>query len=397
MQKTPMGSRRHVTILGNMNAGKSTLFNAILGQEGSIVSSYEGTTTDPVVKAMELNPFGPIALVDTGGIDDLSSIGMQRVEKTKKIVDRTDLVLYVADINSFDERGYDDIILQLKEKSIPHILVFTKCDIASEKIQKSHRDRYMDAVFVAESDMDSIGLLKKRIVEELEKLGDDDETLIGDLLPENSTVIMVVSIDAGAPKGRLILPQVQFIRDCLDHGIKCLVTKEKQLESTLLNMGNVDLVVTDSQNFKSVASIVPKKIPLTSFSMLLARQKGDMDTLMNGVSMVEKLADGDKILIAEACTHNKSHEDIGRVKIPTLLQKYTGRKLQFDFYGGYDFPENLYEYKLVVHCGGCMINRSAVNMRLSKCIDEGVAVTNYGVLLAYLNDILPRCSEVFYG
>lgn len=397
MEKTPMGSRRHVTILGNVNAGKSTLFNAILGQHGSIVSNHRGTTTDPVVKAMELVPFGPIVLIDTGGLDDRSPVGAKRIERTKRIVDRTDLVLYAADVTSFDDEEYKAIASELREMSIPHILVFTKCDMVSEEKKRLLKEEHERAVFTSEKDLESIELLKKRIGRELRKLGTDEETLVGDILPVDSTVIMVVSIDAGAPKGRLILPQVQFIRDCLDHGIKCLVTKEEQLEEALSELKAVDLVVTDSQNFKTVERTVPRDIPLTSFSMLLARQKGDMDIFMEGVEKVEELTDDAKILIAEACTHNTSHEDIGRVKIPTLLKKHTGKDLQFDFYGGHDFPENLHEYELVVHCGGCMINKRAIETRLLRCQAEGVSVTNYGVLLAYLNGILPRCSETFYG
>ncbi|NMA95111.1 MAG: [FeFe] hydrogenase H-cluster maturation GTPase HydF [Clostridiales bacterium] len=396
MHKTPRGSRKYVTILGNVNVGKSTLFNAILGQERSIVSDHKGTTTDPVAVSMELIPFGPIVLVDTGGLDDFSPLGEQRIRETRKIVNRTDLILYVIDINSFDEREFTDNVLEFTKKNIPHILVFTKCDKATKETIAALQSRYTEAAFISNNE-ESIELLKAKIGQCLGKLDKDEETLIGDILPKGSIVVMVVSIDAGAPKGRLILPQVQFIRDCLDHGVKCLVTKEDELESALVSLQKVDLVVTDSQNFKTVERVVPQKIPLTSFSMLLARQKGDMDMYMEGIKAIADLTEGAKILIAETCTHNTSHEDIGRVKIPTLLKEHIGKELKFDFYSGHDFPDKLRDYALVIHCGGCMMNKKGIKTRLEMCQDMGVPVTNYGVILAHLSGILKRCSELFYG
>ncbi len=395
MDKTPISMRKHVTILGDTNVGKSTLFNSILGQERSIVSEHRGTTTDPVIKAMELIPFGPIALIDTGGLDDVSQVGKARVKRTIEILDRTDFAIYAADIISFDDMKYREVVLRLNEKGIPHMLVFTKCDRVSRSIQENLRSRYKKAVFTSQEDTESIAELKQRLAAELKKLGDGEEPLIGDLLPANSTVIAVVSIDTGAPKGRLILPQVQFMRDCLDHGIKCLVIREEELREALLELKKIDLVVTDSQKFKSVDKIVPDEIPLTSFSMLFARQKGDIDLLIEGAKKIENLPDNAKVLIVEGCTHNATHEDIGRVKIPTLLKRYTGLDIQFDFYGGYDFPEELSDYHMVIHCGGCMLNKKAVESRLLKCEIKGIPVTNYGVLLAYLNGILERCSRIF--
>ena len=395
MEKTPIASRLHVGIFGNTNAGKSSLFNAIFGQDIVIVSEEKGTTTDPVVKAMELNPFGPITLVDTAGLDDQSSIGISRVDKTMKMLGRIDLALYAVDIKDFDELAYLDMVLEFEKNKISHILVFTKADKASQLEKQNMKKTYKEAVFTAKDDTHSINILKQTMGHVLQQLQTKDDVVIGEVLSPGSTVVMVVPLDAAAPKGRLILLQVQFIRECLDFGIHCLVTKETQLKKALENLKQVDLVVTDSQAFELVNKIVPAEIPLTSFSMLLARQKGDVDILMEGVRHIEALPEGGRILMAEGCSHSHTHEDIGRVKIPNLIQKYTGKNLNFDFYSGYDFPENLKEYDLVVHCGGCMLSKKAVYNRLWICEQAEVPVTNYGIVLAYVNGILPRCSEIF--
>ena len=395
MANTPISLRKHITILGDTNVGKSTLFNNILGQERSIVSEHRGTTTDPVIKAMELIPFGPIALIDTGGLDDVSQVGEERVKTAMEILDRTDLAIYAADIISFDEIKYEEVVDKLDKKKIPHILVFTKCDKVSRAVKEDLKASYKRAIFTCKEDRESIENLKYKMAEELKKMGSEEDSLIGDLIPPNSTVIAVVSIDSGAPKGRLILPQVQFIRDCLDHGIKCLVTKEEGLKDAILELKEVALVVTDSQNFKNIDKLVPDGIPLTSFSMLFARQKGNMNILLEGVEKVENLSENARVLIAEGCTHNTTHEDIGRVKIPKLLKEHTGVDIQFDFYGGHDFPKDLSDYDMVIHCGGCMLNKKAMETRLLKCASKDVPVTNYGILLAYLNGILERSSRIF--
>ena len=398
MEQTPIAARRHLSIFGNTNAGKSALFNAILGQEAVIVSEHKGTTTDPVIKAMELIPYGPIALIDTAGLNDNSDVGALRIEKTKGILDRTDLALYLVDMASFDQdaqNAYEKFLIQFETKAIPHILVFTKKDLVPAETEKIFSGKYPNAVFTAHTEQKSIEKLKAKMVQELNKLENNDATLIGDLLPENSTVLLVVPIDSAAPKGRLILPQVQLIRDCLDHGMKCYVTREKELYRALSDVKKVDLVVTDSQVFSLVNEIVPREIPLTSFSLLFARQKGDLDQFMQGVKVLESLPEQAKILIAEGCTHNHTHEDIGRVKIPALIKKYTGKNMRFDFYGGHDFPQNLADYALVIHCGACMLNKKAVVSRLLKCRNLGIPITNYGIILAYLNGILARCSEIF--
>lgn len=395
MQKTPIASRLHVSIFGKTNAGKSSLFNAIFGQDVAIVSSQKGTTTDPIVKAMELNPFGPIALIDTAGLDDDTLIGESRIKKTKEILARTDLAIYAADIRYFDEAAYLNMVLEFEKSKIAHMLVFTKTDKVGEGRKSAIKNLYKDASFTSIEDGKTIDALKLAIGERLQGLKTKDDPLIGDLIKPGSTVIMVAPLDGAAPKGRLILPQVQFIRECLDYEIHCHVVRETRLDEALRNLKRVDLVVTDSKIFGLVNKIVAKEIPLTSFSMLLARQKGDIKQLMEGVQHLEHIVDGGKILMAEGCSHSSTHEDIGRVQIPNLIEKHTGKKFQFDFYSGYDFPSNLKEYALVIHCGGCMINKKSILTRLWVCQEAGIPVTNYGVILAYLNGILPRCSEIF--
>lgn len=389
MENTPLAFRTHVSIFGSTNAGKSALFNKLIGQDMMIVSDTAGTTTDPVTKAMELLPYGPIALTDTAGLGDMSIIGEERMKKTKKILEKTDFAIYVSDINNFDVSAYHEILTDFNKMHIKHLLVFTKCE------NNNNNKEYPDAVYVSIYDDGSIEKLKKRLQEELSKVKTNDSTMIGGLLPEGSTIVMVVPIDSEAPKGRLILPQVQFLRDCLDHHMKTIVVRESELKAVLADLGNVDLVVTDSQVFGTVASIVPEDIMLTSFSMMMARMKGDLSKLIEGAEAIKMLTDTSRILIAEACTHNVSHEDIGRVKIPKLLRKSTGKKLEFDHYFSHDFPSDLSKYDLVIHCGGCMINSRSMNNRIEFCRQAGVPITNYGVVLAYANGILERSTQIF--
>lgn len=388
MEKTPVSLRKHIAIFGQTNAGKSTLFNAILGQDMSIVSKVSGTTTDPVIKAMELIPYGPVTLIDTAGLGDATELGEQRIKKTKDILMRTDLVLYVRDINSDNQEDFDF-------GETAKIKVYTKCDIADKGRIEEVKKIDENAVFVYEHSEDGLKVLKERMVAELKKQENDDETLLGDIVPANSTVVLVVPIDDAAPKGRLILPQVQTIRDCLDHNIKSVVTNVEMLAETLSELKSVDLVVTDSQAFHQVSEIVPEDIDLTSFSMLLANQKGRINQQIEGTKAIAKLCDGDEILMLESCTHSTTHEDIGKVKIPALLQKKTGKKLNFTHISGYDFPENIEKYNLVIQCGGCMINKRTIQNRLALFEERGIPVTNYGVILAYLNGILDRAAKVF--
>lgn len=391
MSNTPIAFRTHVSVFGNTNAGKSALFNAITGQDMVIVSDKAGTTTDPVTKAMELLPYGPIALTDTAGLGDSTEIGAQRMEKTKKILDKTDFAIYAADCSAFDEASYLKAKEIFEKRKIGHMLVFTKSDLGMGTLT----EEYPDAVFVSVKDSGSIENLKNVLQSHLSKLSEKEQTMIGDLLPKGSTVVMVIPIDSEAPKGRIILPQVQFLRDCLDHGIKAVATRDTELAETLEELNRIDLVVTDSQAFKYVSSVVPEKIPLTSFSMMMARMKGDLKVLSEGATAIDSLKDGSKILMAEACTHNSSHEDIGRVKIPALLRKYTNKNLSFDYYVHHDFPDNLLEYDLVIHCGGCMINSRSMNNRIEFCRESGVPITNYGVVIAYVNGILERSRQIF--
>ena len=391
MNNTPLSLRTHISIFGNTNAGKSALFNKLLGQNLAIVSEMSGTTTDPVTKAMELIPFGPVAITDTAGLSDTTAIGEKRIKKTKAVLNNTDFALYIADSTDFDEESYLSFKTELKERNLPHLLVFSKSDIADHNLSEKHPDSVSVSVF----DESSIENLKSILIQKLNEHIHKEETLIGNLLPPGSTVVLVIPIDSQAPKGRLILPQVQLIRDCLDHNITAVCIRPEELKHTLDALVKTDMVVTDSQIFKTVAQIVPPQIKLTSFSMLLAAQKGDIKTFISGAEAIDNLKDGSKILMAEACTHNVSHEDIGRKKIPAMLKKHTGKQLEFDFYVHKDFPDDLREYDLVIHCGGCMINSALISRRIQLCKNADVPITNYGVAIAYANGILSRSKAVF--
>ncbi len=391
MEKTPLSLRTHITFFGNTNSGKSSLFNKLIGEDLMIVSEFEGTTTDPVTKAMELIPFGPVAVTDTAGWGDTTGIGDKRQAKTDKLLDRTDFAIYTADSSAFDKSHYDNACKEFDKRKIGHMLVFTKSDLCTGDVAKD----YPEAVVVSVYDDKSIDNFKKKLILCLTKTVKEEKSMIGGLLPEGAMVVLVIPIDSEAPKGRLILPQVQLIRDCLDNGMRAVCVRDTELKKTLDEIKNVDLVVTDSQVFKKVSQIVPQNIKLTSFSMLLSNAKSDIKTLAEGVSAIEKLHDGSRILMAEACTHNTSHEDIGRVKIPTILRNYTGKDLEFEYSIHHDFPADLSKYDLVIHCGGCMINQKTMQNRIKQCQDAGVSVTNYGVILSYANGILKRSMEIF--
>jgi len=390
MEKTPLSLRKHIAIFGDTNAGKSTLFNAILGQDVSIVSEISGTTTDPVTRAMELIPYGPVAFIDTAGLGDTTELGDARVKKTREILARTDLVLYVKDVNADSNTEFDFG----KTKKIN---VYTKCDIATDDRINYVKGLDPDGIFIYEHTEKGLKELKDRIVSILSSMEKEAETLLGDIVPSGGMVVLVIPIDDAAPKGRLILPQVQTLRDCLDHNIRATVTTVETLAKTLNELPQVDLVVTDSQAFKEVDNIVPQEIPLTSFSMLLANQKGGINQLLDGLDVIKTLNDDDEILMLEACTHITTHDDIGKVKIPALLQKKTGKKLNFTHLSGHDFPEDVEKYKLVIQCGGCMINKRAIQSRLEILAQKNIPVTNYGVILAYLNGIAERAASVFKG
>ncbi len=393
MNKTPNSNRIHIGIYGNRNAGKSSLFNAIIGQNISIVSDTSGTTTDPVLKAMELIPFGPVVWLDTAGLDDIGSLGSLRIEKTKQMMDRTDFAIYVVDGTSPDHTGYLETAKLFKRFNIPHMVVVNKMELIGKSEKTEIESSFGSVTFVSSQVQESVLDLVDDIQKRLEKL-EEDLPLVGDLLPYGSTVVLVVPIDSEAPKGRIILPQVQVIRDCLDHGIKCHVVRDTELEQTLLELPRIDLVITDSQAFAAVSEMVPQSIKLTSFSILLARQKGDIGSLLEGIRAFEKMDAGSKILISESCTHNHSHEDIGRVKIPNLIKKNISEEIQIEFSMGQDFPVMLDRYDLIIHCGACMVNRKTMESRIRKSSLQFVPMTNYGLTLAYFTGILNRSIEI---
>jgi [FeFe] hydrogenase H-cluster maturation GTPase HydF len=394
MNATPNSNRITITIYGKRNAGKSSLLNSITGQEVSIVSEVKGTTTDPVKKAMELIPVGPVLFIDTAGIDDEGTLGSLRIKRSLEVGRRTNLAIYVMDITDLDEDSFNTMKKHFEKYNIPYILVINKIDKVSSNYVEEVKNIYKDAIFVSSLTGTNINQLKEELINRIKALR-EDPPLVGDLVPYNGKVILVIPIDKEAPKGRLILPQVQVIRDLLDHGVKTYVVRDTELESALKDIDDVDLVITDSQIFKKVDQIVPQNINITSFSILFARQKGDLDEYINGTKVIEGLPDGANILIAENCTHNVSHVDIGRVKIPKLLEKKTGKKVNFHFKTGYDFTEDLRDYSLVIHCGGCMVNRKEILNRIKICKEQKVPITNYGVLLAYLNGILDRATNIF--
>ena len=393
MNKTPNANRVHIGIYGNRNAGKSSLFNAIIGQDVAVVSEFEGTTTDPVFKAMELIPFGPVVWIDTAGLDDEGILGSLRVEKTKQMLQRTDYALYVMDGANPSVSAFFQMKEVFKRFNIPFLLVINKNDLLTPENKASIEAINHTKIFVSSNELSDIHNLNDLLQVQLKGL-EEEEPLVGDLLPYGSTVVLVVPIDSEAPKGRIILPQVQIIRDCLDHGIKCHVVRDTELQETIDELSHIDLVITDSQAFAEVSKIVPEHIPLTGFSILFSRQKGDIDKLLSGLETFKTLGPGSKILIAENCTHNHSHEDIGRVKIPRLIHTKVNPDIQIEYSMGHDFPMDLSKYDLVIHCGACMVNRKTMLYRIDRSENDSVPITNYGLTLAYFSGILDRSIEI---
>ncbi|NFL55946.1 [FeFe] hydrogenase H-cluster maturation GTPase HydF [Clostridium botulinum] len=394
MNTTPNANRIHITFIGKTNSGKSSLMNAIIGQDISIVSPIEGTTTDPVSKSMELIPLGPVLFTDTAGLEDNTELGKVRIEKTLNTLLKTDFAIYVMSAKDIDINLYKKTINKFKEQNISYITVINKMDIIEKNKIDNIKKIIEDPIFVSSNDINSILNLKDLIIKNLSKTKEDD-TIIGNLLPRNSKVIMVIPIDSEAPKGRLILPQVQLIRDCLDHSIKSYVVRDTELKSALDDLKNVDLVITDSQAFKKVNNIIPKNIKLTSFSILLANYKGDLKTFVEGTKAINTLNKNSKILISESCTHNYSHEDIGRVKIPNMINSHVDKKLNYEFKMGESFPQDVDKYDLIIHCGACMVNKKSMDSKLKLCMEKNVPITNYGILISYLTGILDRSIEVF--
>lgn len=394
MNTTPNANRKHIGIYGNTNSGKSSLMNKILGQDISLVSNVEGTTTDPVQKAMELIPFGPVLLIDTAGLEDKTELGEIRVKKSFEFLKRLDFAIYVVDGKNLDIDTYKKWKREANKYNINYIVVVNKLDRLNDDEINNINNIFDNPLFISAKKNENIDKLKDELIKYLEQ-DEEDKPIVGDLLSYGSNVVLVVPIDSEAPKGRIILPQVQVIRDCLDHGIKTYVVRDTELEEALKEIKNVDLVITDSQAFKEVDKIVPKEINLTSFSILFARQKGELSYLLEGANKLKDLKPGDKILICESCTHNISHEDIGRVKIPRMLNKIAGGELNLEYKVGYDFNEDVEKYDMVIHCGACMVNRKSVINKINLCKEKNVPITNYGLVIAYFTGILDRSIEIF--
>lgn len=395
--KTLKSMRLHIGIFGKTNVGKSSLLNRITNQDVSIVSNIAGTTTDVVEKTMELLPIGPVNFLDTAGINDSTALSSERIEKTMKIINRTDVAIVVCDYNGIDD--YErNLIEKFNELKIPFMIFINKTDekYPSDSIIEDLKN-YTEHILLSSVKTDDLIVFK--IKELLVKLLPEDfvnsPTIVGDLIPQGSTVILVIPIDKEAPKGRIILPQVQTLRDLLDNNCVSIVVKESELKSAIDNLKSApSLVVTDSQAFKNVSEIVPENIPLTSFSILFARLKGDLNAFSQGAKSIEKLQDGDRVLILESCTHHAIEDDIGRVKIPNLLRKKTGKNLIIDNIAGHDFPD-ISKYKLIIHCGACMTNRREVLSRILLASENNVPITNYGICISYCLGILPRALKIF--
>jgi [FeFe] hydrogenase H-cluster maturation GTPase HydF len=397
MRNTPKGFRLHIGLFGRRNVGKSSLLNALTRQTVSIVSDIAGTTTDPVEKPMELLPIGAVLFIDTAGIDDVGALGEMRVQKTKQVFDRTDVGIIVTIAGEWGE--FEEAILtELRERKIPVIVVFNKTDIARVDNVQETRLKELQILCIETSAARGEGVLELR--EALVKSAPEEfinaPAIIGDLVPAGELVVLVIPIDLEAPKGRLILPQVQSIRDILDNDAYCLVVKERELRDALDRLKRPPaLVVTDSQAFLKVAGDTPDDVLMTSFSILFARFKGDLVEFVRGALAIENLVPGDKVLICESCSHHPIGEDIGRVKLPRWLRQYVGGKLEFTHVQGHDFPEDLGSYKLAVHCGACMWNRREVLSRIIRCQQAGVPITNYGLAIAYSLGIFARALGPF--
>lgn len=403
MIETPRGNRVHIAIYGRTNAGKSSLINKITNQSISLVSEIRGTTTDPVYKAMELLPIGPVVFIDTAGIDDTTELGELRVKKTKEILNKMDIALLLIStevVLENQELNYEkEWIREIKKREKPFIVILNKVDLVSvEKLQeieeKVKRELGCEISKVTTSREESIQTIKNKIIEYAPKIV-VEEKLIGDKIKIGDKILLVAPQDIQAPKGRLILPQVQVIRDILDNGgIPTVVTLDNLKEGLAIFQWKPDLVITDSQVFKTVDEILDKEVPLTSFSIIMARAKGDLETLYRGAKRINSLKEGDRVLIAEACTHHQLKGDIAREKLPMLLQKKAGR-LEIDNCSGKDFPEDISKYSLVIHCGSCMLNRAETISRLGECSNKEIPITNFGMAIAEINGILDRVMEIF--
>lgn len=391
MNTTPAGERVHIGFFGKRNAGKSSLLNAVTGQELAVVSPVEGTTTDPVYKAMELLPLGPVMLIDTPGFDDEGQLGELRVKKTVQVLEKTDIAVLVAEAGRGLVTCDEELITLFREREIPYIIVFNKSD-SNGTVEDNN---ITDVIYASAITGAGVRELKEKLAVMLPDR--EERRLAADLVKPLDVVVLVVPIDSAAPKGRLILPQQQTIRDLLEAGAIPLVTRESELAESFAKLREKPaLVITDSQAFAEVAAIVPREIPLTSFSILMARYKGFLKLAIEGASAIDRLRDGDKVLIAEGCTHHRQCDDIGTVKIPRFLKKYTGKELVIETSSGAGFPEDLTPYALIIHCGGCMLNEREVLRRMRFADRQGVPVTNYGIAIAKMKGILERSISYVY-
>ena len=392
MNNTPSAERIHIGIFGRRNAGKSSIINALTGQDLSIVSDKKGTTTDPVLKAMELLPLGPVVMIDTPGLDDEGDLGRLRIQKAYQILNKTDIALLIIDGTVGMTDADEQILKRIRSKNIPYLIVMNKADLLSDH---QHNAKDKDTLWVSALNRTQIHELKEQIAR-LVPSDEPDHYIVRDLVSPLDFVILVVPGDKAAPKGRLILPQQQTIRDLLEAGAVSVITRDTELKDTLKKLGTAPaLVITDSQVFKTVSQIVPKDIPLTSFSILFARYKGNLNTLVNGAKYIDELENEDTILICEGCTHHRQCDDIGTVKLPGWLKKHTGKTLNFEFTSGTEFPLKLDKYRLIIHCGGCTLNEREIKYRMKCAEDAGIPMTNYGTAIAYMNGILAQSLEIF--
>ena len=400
LNAAPSSDRVHIGIFGRRNAGKSSIINAITGQNLAIVSDIKGTTTDPVLKAMELLPLGPVVMIDTPGLDDTGELGDLRIQKAYQILNKTDIAVLIIDGTSGMTDVDTGILKRILKKGIPYVVVLNKSDLApgsntdfSERMPAVPSDKI---IAVSTVTGENIHELKELIARQAP--AENERRIVYDLIKPFDFVVLVVPIDKAAPKGRLILPQQQTIRDVLESGAISIVTRETELEETLEKLGNPPaLVITDSQAFEKVAAAVPLDIPLTSFSILFARYKGNLETVVNGAKALDTLEEGDTILISEGCTHHRQCEDIGTVKLPRWIASHTGKKVNYEFSSGTEFPMDLSKYKLIIHCGGCTLNEREMKYRLQCAQDQNIPITNYGIAIAHMKGILDRSIEIFKG
>ncbi len=398
MSLAPRGERLVIALIGKRNAGKSSLINALVGQEIAIVSEVAGTTTDPVDKHYELLPLGPVTFFDTAGVDDTGDLGEQRVKSTRKVLYRADIVLFVNDNQAFCAQELE-MLGRIKELEIPTLMIFNKADLSTPQPSNQAWCQASDIPFVSVSALEKTGIIeaKEALVKLAPKYKLENRILVGDLIKPKDRVILVCPIDSAAPKGRLILPQVQAIRDILDHDAQAIVVKETELEDAIYSFKEYPaMVITDSQAIELVNRLTPPEIELTTFSVLYARYKGELDSLLEGTRQLDKLKDGDYILIAEACSHHVQKDDIGRNKLPKWIKEYTGKDLHFEVFAGHDFPEDLEKFAVAIHCGGCMINPMEMNRRIVEAQRRGVPITNYGMTISKLMGVLDRVVAPLY-